>query len=114
MWEFFSEWGGYVGVLIGVLAPNFGAYWSKKNTVGPKERALMVKFNLLIVPIYTVALLGLAVGLEHVLPPPYNRSSLLLVAVLILLPALVISTVIYNRRLAQIRAEESQEKPTQS
>ena len=114
MWDFFSEWGGYVGVLIGVLGPNFGNYWSKKNTVGPKERALIVKFNLLIVPIYTVGLLGLAVGLEQILPPPYNRSSLLLVAFLIIGPCLVISTVICNRRLPQIRAEDSQEKPTQS
>jgi hypothetical protein len=113
VWEFFSEWGGHVGVLIGVLGPNFGAYWSKRNTVGPKERALVVKYNLLIVPISTVALLGLAVGLEHVLPAPYNhRWSLLLVAVLLLVAALVISTMMYNRE-AKIQAEDSHEKPTQ-
>jgi len=112
MWEFFNEWGvygGYAGILIGVLGPNFRAYWSQKNTVGPEERALMVKYNLLIVPIFTVAVLGLAVGLDQV----YNRALLLLAVFLILGPFLVITTVMYNRE-DKSRAKESQEKPTQS
>ena len=58
--------------------------------------------------IATVALLGLAVVFEHVLPPAYNRSSLLLVVFLILAPYLWISTVICDRRLARIRAEDAQ------
>ena len=110
MWEFLNEWGGHLGVLIGVLGPNFMKYWRNKNTVGPKERALMVKYNLLIVPVFTVAVLGLSAGLKHV----YNRSLLLLVALLIIGPFLVITTVIDSRRLPQIQAEDSQEPPPQS
>ena len=91
-----------MGVLIGVLGPNFMKYWRNKNTVGPKERALMVKYNLLIVPIFTVAVLGLSAGLEHV----YNRPLLLLVALLILGPFLLMTTVMYNRE-DKIRAEDS-------
>ena len=106
--ELLSEWGAYLGVLIGVLGPNFAAYWRSKDTCGPKERAYLFKCNVLTVPIVTVALLGLAVVLEHVLPPPYHRSSFLLVVFLILAPYLWISTVIANRRLVRIRAEDSQ------
>lgn len=113
MWEFFSQWGAVLGVLMGILGPNFGAWWSQRNTVSPKERALMVKYNLLIVPVYTVVLLGLAVVLEHVLPAPYNRLGFLLVVVLLLLPALVISTMMYKRE-ARVLATDLPEKPTQS
>jgi len=111
--DFSTNWWHCLLALAIVLAPNLSAYW-RLNTADPKERPLMVKWNLLIVPIVTVALLGLALALEYVLPPPYNRSSLLLVGFLILAPFLVFTTWMYNRQLAQIKSEESQEKPPQS
>ena len=32
MWDFLIEWGGLLGVLFGVLGPNFAAYWRQKDT----------------------------------------------------------------------------------
>jgi hypothetical protein len=109
MLDFFNEWGAVIGVLVGVLTPNFAVYFRAKNTVGPKERALIVKWNLLIVPIFTVALLGLAIGLGYVVPPAHKKLPLLLAVFLILLPFLWCTTVMYDREEAQIRAEESQQ-----
>ena len=108
MQEFFNEWGGVVAaVLIGVLVPVFTKYYSTRNTIGPKERAFLVKDSVW-TGVGTVVFLGLLIGLGYALPQPYKRWTFWLMMLLFGL-ALVISTLICNRRQAQIRAEESQE-----
>jgi uncharacterized membrane protein YhaH (DUF805 family) len=110
--DFLNEWGGYLGsvlgILFGVIVPNLLAYQRSRNTCGPKERACLWKVNVLTVPTVTVVLFGLALGLKYVVPPQYKHSPLI-VAVLILLPYLWISTRMCDRRLATLRAEDVQE-----
>jgi hypothetical protein len=105
MWEFSNEWGGIVGIIGGVAGGAYGSYCSNRNTAGPRERACRMKGSLWTL----LVMLGMAIGLGYAWGPSYRLS----ISGLILLP-LVIGIPIGQRRLAHIRAEESQEKPKQS
>jgi hypothetical protein len=106
--DFFNNWGGYVGALIGVLGGAFGAYCSIRNTDGPRERAYMVKAAIWTF-VFTFAVLGLIFGLHYVLPRPYKLLSFL--PMLLMIPALLIGIPMCNRRQAQIRTEEALGRP---
>ena len=108
MLELLNEWGGVVGLVMGVLRPSFGSYRVCRNINGPKERSFAVKANLRFTPALLGLMLGLLFGLRYVLPPPHNNHWPGLLSVLGLLVALVVVIPILNRRRAQIRAEESQ------
>ena len=107
--EFFSEWGGVVGAvvgsLLGLLGGAFGIWCSIRGTNGPKERAFVVKASVW-TWIFLAVLLGLIFGLRYVLPGPYMPWTPLLV--LLIVPVLVFGIPTWNRRQAQIRAEEAQ------
>jgi hypothetical protein len=108
--EFFNEWGGVggslVGSLLGLLGGAFGTWCSIRGTNGPKERAFVVKASVW-TWIFLAVLLGLIFGLRYVLPGPYKPWAPLLI--LLIVPVLVIGIPTWNRRQAQIRAEEAQE-----
>ena len=102
MWDFLDDWRGMVSLLLFAL---LFCYFRIPKTTGPKERVFWVKAHLWIL----LVMFGVAIGLGYVLGPAYN----LLIWALTLL-VLVTNIRIGNRGAAQIRAEELQEKPTQS
>lgn len=112
MWDFLDDWRGMVSLLLFAL---LFCYFRIPKTTGPKERVFWVKAHLWIllvmfgVAIGLVYIYGVAIGLGYVLGPAYK----LLIWALTLL-VLVTGIRIGNRRAVQIRAEELQEKPTQS
>lgn len=102
--ELFSNWGGVVGTLLGLLGGAFGTWCSIRNTSGPKERALMVKAAVWMW-VLLIALLGLFFGLQNFLPGIHKLWSI--AGIVLSVPALIFGINYLNRRQAQIRAEES-------
>jgi hypothetical protein len=102
--DFFSNWGGVIGSLGGVLGGVFGTYCSIRNTSGPRERAFMVKAAIW-TWVFIAVVLGSMFGARYVLPDHYNLLAFL--PMLLMVPALFIGIPMCNRRQAQIRAEEA-------
>lgn len=88
---------------LGLMGGLIGAYFSIKNTNGPRERAFMLK-----VSIVAMVAVSVFVGLLYVLPNPYR--FFLWVPYAILLPLSIVSC---NRTQQRIRLEESQERKVQ-
>ena len=86
-----------VGSLIGIAGGVVGTYFSIKNTLGPRERAFMIRASV----VAWVAITAFLVGL-FLLPNPY-RHFLWIPYV----PALLLGIRWSNRRQLQIRAEEA-------
>lgn len=106
MQEFMTEWGSFIGLFGGILGSWFGNYGNIKHANGPKERTFVLNAGLWSV-VFLAVFFGLIFGLGHALPHSYKFWSFL---VFLLIPlVLVIGIPIWNRRQAQIRAEESQE-----
>lgn len=89
--------GGIIGGVMGIAGGIIGTYYSIKNTNGPKERAFMLRAS---VAFWTFGIVFIA--LLFLLPSPYKW--LLWAPYGILLP---ISIRLLNRRLAQIKQDES-------
>jgi hypothetical protein len=94
--------GGIFGGTAGFLGGAIGTYFSIKNTSGPRERAFMIRFAIVVWVAVTAFLFGLLA-----LPRPFN--FLLWLPYAILLP---IAIVWCNRRQSRIRSEEAQSKVT--
>ena len=89
--------GGIIGGVLGVLGGAIGTYFSIKNTIGPRERAFMVRIAIVtwvLVAAFVLGLLGL--------PRPFN--FLLWVPYGIALPLAILWC---NRHQSRIRAEEA-------
>lgn len=93
--------GGLLGCVIGLAGGLIGTYFSIKRTNGPKERAFMIKFSLLV-----WLAIGLFIVLRFVLPTPYD--VLLWIPYCILLPAGILY---FNRAQQRIRKEEAAPPP---
>ena len=91
--------GGIAGTVIGAAGGLVGAYFSIKNTNGPRERAFMIKASVL----FGVFVAAFVVGV-CLLPAPYKPW---LVGVYV--PVLVAGILVCNRRQAQIRSQESRQ-----
>lgn len=89
--------GGIIGGICGLAGGVVGTYFSIKNTIGPRERAFMIKASV----VGWVGIL-LFLGLMFALPDPYRYF--LWVPYGILLPLAIITG---NRTQKRIREEES-------
>lgn len=90
--------GGVVGAMIGLAGGVVGAYFSIKNTAGPRERAFMIRLSAIAWIGITVFVVGLLL-----LPQPFNW--LLWIPYAIALPLAIRWG---NRRQAQLRAHETE------
>ena len=98
--------GAIIGIAGGIVGAAFGMYCSIKNTKGPKERALMVRFSVwCCVGVLGFIALFFAVGFA--LPHPYRPWVHFLW--LAFPPALIIAIVTTNKHMARIREEEAQD-----
>src|SRR5262245_7632232 len=88
--------GGLVGSVVGLAGGAIGTYVSIRNTVGPRERAFMIR----VARVIWIAVTGFVVA---VLIVPYPYKWVLWVAYV---PLLLTAIVWGNRRQRQIRAEE--------
>ena len=89
--------GAVIGCVIGLAGGIIGTYFSIKNTNGPKERAFMVRASII-----GWLAMGIFLALLLLLPNPYR--FLMWIPYGVLLP---LGIIFGNKRLAQIRAEES-------
>lgn len=89
--------GGLVGGVVGVLGGIIGTYFSIKNTKGPRERAFVVKSSIVCWVFVLAFILGMAL-----LPGAYK-----LWLVPFYVGGLVFGIRSWNKKQAQIRAEES-------
>ena len=85
-----------IGSVIGLAGGVVGTYFSIKNTLGPRERAFMIRASV----VAWVAITAFLVGLVS-LPNPYRH--LLWIPYI---PALLLGIRWCNRRQLQIRAQE--------
>lgn len=88
---------GVLGGVVGLLGGAMGTYFSIKNTLGPKERAFMVKAS-----VACWVFVGLFVGVMLFLPKAYR--FLLWIPYVIVLP---IGVLYGNRTQQRIRREEA-------
>ena len=91
--------GGIVGGAIGLLGGAVGTYFSVRNTLGPRERAFVIKASVICWVFVTAFLVAM-----FLLPSP--QRFLLWVPYAILLP---IGIRVWNRKQMRIRKEESGE-----
>jgi Ca2+/Na+ antiporter len=91
--------GGIGGVCIGLIGGAVGTYASIRNAQGPRERSLLINMAVMI----WVALVAFLAAL-FLIPAPY-RFFLWLPWIVLLIWGIRA----WNRRLAQIRAEEANE-----
>lgn len=89
--------GGILGCIIGIAGGAVGTYFSIKNTNGPKERAFIVKAS---VVFWTFGIIFVTLLLR--LPSPYKWFLWLPYGIF-----LPISIRFMNKRLCQIKREES-------
>lgn len=89
--------GGIIGGAIGFAGGLVGIYCSIKNTLGPRERAFMIRTA----AVAWLAVAAFIVGLFYI-PQPYKWSIWMPYGL-----ALAFGIRWSNRRQAQIRAEES-------
>lgn len=85
-----------VGSLLGIAGGVVGTYFSIKNTLGPRERAFMIRASIVAWVAITAFLVGLLL-----LPNPYRHFLWIPY-----IPALLLGIRWCNRRQLQIRAEE--------
>jgi len=93
--------GGILGTTIGVIGGIIGTTATIRNTNGPRERAFTVKASIIG---WVIALLFVAGFI--LIPVPYNWGPW--VVFIVLLPFGIRA---WNRKQAQIRREESGERP---
>ncbi len=91
--------GGIVGTVVGAAGGLVGAYFSIRNTNGPRERAFMIKASLLFGVFVAAFVAGVCL-----LPTPYKPW---LVGVYV--PVLVVGILFCNRRQTRIRSQESRQ-----
>lgn len=89
--------GAIIGCIIGFAGGVIGTYFSIKNTKGPKERAFMVKASVVV----WIAI-GVFLAMLLLLPNPYRWFMWIPYGIL-----LPLGIIFLNKRLAQIRAEDS-------
>ena len=89
--------GGVIGSTIGIVGGAIGTYFSIKNTKGPIEKSFMVKFSI-------VAWAFIVSFILLLLFVPAQYKTLLWVVYGILL---ILTIVLGNKKLQQIRSEES-------
>src|SRR5262245_48340981 len=89
--------GGIVGGAIGLLGGVIGTYFSVKNTLGPRERAFVIKASAICWVFVTAFLVAM-----FLLPSP--QRFLLWVPYAVLLP---IGIRVWNKKQMRIRKEES-------
>lgn len=94
--------GGILGGIIGLAGGLVGSYFSIKRIKGPRERAFMVRVNIII----WLVIIGF-LGLLFALPSPYN--FLIFIPYGLLLP---LGITYSNRTQQRIRQEETQPPAT--
>jgi hypothetical protein len=112
MWDFLDYWRGVVSLLL--FAPLF-CYFRIPKTTGPIERAFWVKAHLWIL----LVMFGVAIVQVYIYEVAIGQGYAFEVACKFLIWALTLSVLVTGvwkgkQLAAQIRAEELQEKPTQS
>ncbi len=89
--------GGSIGALLGIMGGAIGTYFSIKNTNGPKERQLVIRFSVILwgamIPV------GL---LAYLLPAPY--TFLAFMPIWLALPFLIRY---WNKKQQEVRLRES-------
>jgi len=91
---------GIIGAVIGIAGGAFGTYLSIKNTLGPRERQLMVRASIATWMGVTLFLLLLLL-----LPSPYRWF--LWIPYVVVLPLAILSL---NRKQKAIRTEEQRSR----
>lgn len=95
--------GGVIGGLLGIMGGAFGTYFSVKNTLGPRERAFMVR-----AAIVTWIAITAFLALLFILPSPYRW--LIWIPYVICLPIAIVKL---NRKQQEIRLSEHQTRDAQ-
>jgi hypothetical protein len=95
--------GGVIGGLLGIMGGAFGTYFSVKNTLGPRERAFMVR-----AAIVTWIAITAFLALLFILPSPYRW--LIWIPYVIVLPIAIVKL---NRKQQEIRLSEHQTRDAQ-
>ncbi len=104
-WAAFAGWGGaIIGTLLGFAGGAFGTWCTLRSAQGPRERAFLVRASIVI----WIAVLGFLAAVLF-LPAPYKH---LIWAPYIL--GLMGGVRLLNRRIEQIRREESHAAPPAS
>ena len=94
-----AGWSGAIlGTVMGVIGGIIGSYFSIKNTKGPRERAFVVKACLVCWFLIFAFVIGMWLA-------PGIYKAMLGAAYVV---ALIVGIFWWNKRQAQIRAEESQ------
>ena len=92
--------GGIIGSIIGIAGGGIGTYFSIKNTNGPKERIFMIKASA-VFWFFGIIFITLVLAL----PSPYKWFLWLPYGIF-----LPISIRVTNKKLSQIKQEESQNR----
>jgi cell division protein FtsW (lipid II flippase) len=89
--------GALIGCIIGLAGGIIGTYFSIRNTKGPRERTFMIKAS-----VVGWIVIGVFLAMLLLLPSPYRWFMWIPYGIL-----LPFGIIFLNKRLAQIRAEES-------